>query len=297
MIQSENWLTQPAVHDLWAITEKLPDFSENGAIFAESLALREVMLVSLQHAIYFVFYGSWMENFDFSRSLSGRISFLEVTWLSLITIVHHFCVALFYTGLVIVTLGHSKQLNYQFHKHWVHTGIGVMTLAFSVAGVVSPYVGIGLSALWFKDTVLNGLQNDFTSDMGHYDHALVRTIQDYFEKHRDTLHETCRGRYQDYIYAKCVEPSLIKIETSLRAASEMNQVIAIARDIYRYWPNLVTPEEGSPVATETPPARVAAHQHQVDRTEKWKHRVWGREFQINREHRRGFNGYSIGRIA
>jgi len=301
--------SRQALNDLWEVAEMFSESSEKGRIYVESLALREIVTVSLLNVPYSVtgekfecFYSNFVEfyqSLSLMQAISARASFLEVSFVSVASFVHNFVMALFYTGLVIVTIGHSKNINYHFHKHWVHTGIAAAALAFSVAGVVYPRFGVGLTGYWVKESIWSGLKSMFASDVENHQTSIVKKIKEYFKKHRTFIYEFNRARHNDSKFATEVEPSLQIIEKKLFGESEkeagatnIEQIIAIADLVYKDWPRLRTVREEDPQTptSEEQPAQTAAHQHYQHSRKVCEFRPWYPNNQtctVYREHDRG----------
>lgn len=218
----------------------LPESNEQACIFWESAALIHLTVVTLKNLPYVLLANGFGIN-DFFHFISSKTNYLELACISIASAVYNFFLAIFYTGMMAVTLGLSTQFNYSCKKHWMHIVYSITTLAISIIGVVSPFVGMILTVrLYFH--YYRVLKSNYKNDLSNFEAPLVRQIKNAFLQNKnaieDSIYDLARDRYD-----KEFGPSLEEIEKRIRKATKMDDLVNLGIFMWYKFPQMKNEKE------------------------------------------------------
>lgn len=213
----------------------LPESNDQAWIFWESSALMQLTVVTLKNLPYALLANGFGIN-DFFHFISSKTNYLEVACISTASAVYNFFLAIFYTGMMAVTLGLSTQFNYSCKKHWMHIVYSITALGISIIGVVSPFVGVVLTVRLYHH-YYQVLKSNYKNDLANFEDPLVRQVKNAFLQNKNTIEGSIYDLVPDR-YDNEFGPSLLEIENRLERAKKVEDLFNIFIFIWYKFPQM-----------------------------------------------------------
>lgn len=213
----------------------LPEATQEAWIICESAALMQLTVVTLKNLPYSLLAHGFGIN-DFFHFISSKTNYLEVACISIASAAYNVFMAIFYTGMMAVTLGLSTQFNYSCKKHWMHIVYSITALGISIIGVISPFVGMVLTVrLYFH--YYQVLKSNYKNDLANFEDPLVRQIKNAFLQNKKTIEGSINDLVPDR-YDKEFGPSLLEIDNRLKRVTKMDDLINLFIFIWYKFPQM-----------------------------------------------------------
>ena len=224
---------------LEGIYRYLPTTTENAKDILFSSSLLQVTYATLRTAPYALQAHEFGVN-DFAHLISSRVAYLEAALLAVASTVHHFFMAVFYTAIVIITIGFSQNINRDCSRHWSHIYYGITACGIGLVGVAAPYYGYYANAgvlyyLWIS------LKADYRHDLNRRERQLVQQIQNVVKIHRTDIYNYFRASFSDGRYQQFFRPSLAYIEERLGLVQRMDDIFDLLIEAKQRFPNMGQP--------------------------------------------------------
>lgn len=211
----------------------LPDSSQRAEVVLASSALVHTAYTILKNLQYSVLTQVGVNTLP--QMLSARVSFLEGALISGASTIHNLFFVVIYTALLFATLTLSQNLARDCHKHWISGFYSLYTTGISVVGVITPYVGTGLTYYLFR-SIWNSFKRDYGNDLYEFERPLMSHVKWIFNRNHTYIFDTLRGHYGDEKFRNEVQPSLDYIQKQLKAARKVDDLIGLMDDFRRHWP-------------------------------------------------------------
>jgi len=215
----------------------LPEFSEKGVTVLRSSALAHTAFAILKNVHYSFFASAFGVN-DLPHVLSSRVANVETALISAVSAVHNLFFAVFYTLLVVATLGLSYTVAAHCREHWVNGIYGVVTTSIGMVSVLTPYYGTGLNLLFFR-SIWRSLMSDYQHDLNLFERPLLRKVKAIWKENRTLIFDFTRLKVGDLRFQNEFKPSLNHIEKKLYESEKMDNLVDLMVDIWRRFPKMV----------------------------------------------------------
>lgn len=175
------------------LREQLPKSSSGAMVFLHSSALVHTAYNIIRN-LHYTFLAEHFGAKDFAHFFSSRIDFLEGALISAAATVHNLFFAILYTVLVIATFGLSDTLARHRNYHWENGYYSLLSTATSMASIVTPYYGSGMSILLFVH-IFNSILHDYRKESENKDTQIFKEIKSIFNDHYQIIYDWAKGYY------------------------------------------------------------------------------------------------------
>lgn len=236
----------------------LPESSKWVVVLLDSTPIVHISLASLKN-LPFAFLANEFAVNDLSHMLSSRITYIEATLLCLVSTICNIFFAIFYSGLVIASLGLSHNLNTSCRIHWINAAYGIASVGIGSVGSLFPSYGVGLNWIFLTSIVRTFLYS-YEKDVSRFEKDLIRHVQSLASEHMYVIYDFFRTRVREGEFKGKYMPSLEHIESEIFSAKRMEHLLKLLSDIFKKWPEMtISPELEKKQKLASP----AAHHHYV----------------------------------
>lgn len=199
----------------------LPESVDMVSIIFESTAVLHLGSTVIRSLPY-IGKASVLRMNDLCHFLSVRVIYFEAAFICLASAVHNLFMAFLYTGLMILTLGFSQNINYACKKHWLHTVFSTAGVGIGVIGTFVPTLGALGTVGCFK-ILWNELVVGYRSDVKNFEDPLIREIKNVYHQNREQITEAVHTYVNDEYRFGLINPFLDEFSKNLHTVKTIDQ--------------------------------------------------------------------------